>query len=261
MAGRVAYRCSIPFCRRATIGPHTETDKTTLIGIAAHITAASPGGPRYDPGLTDIQRKSIDNGIWLCCTCATIVDKDAKAYPVPYLKKLRADAEEYSAHQMMGIKENFMRRPKIEAMLIYQSGMSSNEGFAEYVPHNSLLLMEEMQLIISAERYYKLLLINQSSTSAINVSLQQIGSAQLILKEDIPLVNNMGPFLEKTINCTLSSFYIMTGEERTASQREERAYPEELSELRFSINYTDEYGHQFQTLTSFNGKQPNNIFQ
>ncbi len=53
---RVGGFCSNPLCRVPTIGPHTEQDKRTSIGIAAHITAAAPGGPRYNALLTPEQR-------------------------------------------------------------------------------------------------------------------------------------------------------------------------------------------------------------
>lgn len=260
LAGRVAYRCSNPFCRRATIGPHTIKDKTTSIGVAAHITAASPGGPRYDASLSGIQRKSIENGIWLCSNCATLIDKDEKHFPVTYLKGWRTETEDYAAHQLINTTPLVVSRPKIEAILLYQRGISSNEGFAERIA-SGIINIEEAKLIISASRYYTLHLINNSSIPAININLQQIGATQLILNDAILVVNNLGAFLERKINCQLSNFYIMTGEERVASERAELAYPEELSDLQLSINYANEQGQQFRTLTSFNGKQLNNVFQ
>ncbi len=48
LAKRVGYICSNPNCKKHTIGPHKEAYKSTSIGIAAHITAASEGGPRYE---------------------------------------------------------------------------------------------------------------------------------------------------------------------------------------------------------------------
>jgi len=76
LAKRVGQRCSNPDCLRPTSGPHTEPSKSVVVGVAAHITAASAGGPRYDAGLSPEQRRSIDNGIWLCQTCAKLVDSD-----------------------------------------------------------------------------------------------------------------------------------------------------------------------------------------
>src|SRR5437870_103219 len=82
LAKRVGFRCSNPLCRKLTSGPHTDEAKAINVGVAGHITAASPGGPRYDPTLTAEQRRSADNGVWLCQTCGKLVDNDAVRYPI-----------------------------------------------------------------------------------------------------------------------------------------------------------------------------------
>src|SRR5437867_7793805 len=77
LAKRAAYLCSRPDCRKVTIGPSEESpESVATLGRAAHITAASPGGPRYDSSRTPEQRASIENGIWLCANCADLVDDD-----------------------------------------------------------------------------------------------------------------------------------------------------------------------------------------
>ncbi len=43
--------CSNPACGQAISGLHTEVKEAVNIGVAAHITAASVGGPRFDPSL------------------------------------------------------------------------------------------------------------------------------------------------------------------------------------------------------------------
>jgi len=94
LAKRVGNRCSNPGCRKRTSGPHTEDDKALNVGVAAHITAASPGGPRYEASLTQEERKSIGNGIWLCQSCAKLVDNDESRYTKPLLVKWKQDAEQ-----------------------------------------------------------------------------------------------------------------------------------------------------------------------
>jgi hypothetical protein len=54
------------------------------IGVAAHITAASVGGPRYDASLKPKQRAAIENGIWLCQNCGTMIDRDPICYLPPF---------------------------------------------------------------------------------------------------------------------------------------------------------------------------------
>src|SRR2546427_8701422 len=80
IAARVGWRCSNPRCRALTEGPKEGTSGSSSVGEAAHITAASPGGPRYDPGLTPEARSSAENGIWLCETCARRIDGDESRY-------------------------------------------------------------------------------------------------------------------------------------------------------------------------------------
>ncbi len=77
LSNRVNGRCSNPDCRAGTRGP-TKNDSSmhSHIGVAAHITAASPGGPRYDPKLSSEERKSIDNGIYLCENYAKRIDNN-----------------------------------------------------------------------------------------------------------------------------------------------------------------------------------------
>ncbi len=58
LAARIVFRCSNPNCLLLTIGPDETEEKTVSIGVAAHICAASPGGPRYDPKMTPDENRS-----------------------------------------------------------------------------------------------------------------------------------------------------------------------------------------------------------
>jgi tetratricopeptide (TPR) repeat protein len=90
---RVNNFCSNPECRVSTRSSHTEDNKSTSTGIAAHIYAASDNGPRYNRRMSTEERKDISNGIWLCCNCATKIDKDEKKYPASLLKEWKSEAE------------------------------------------------------------------------------------------------------------------------------------------------------------------------
>lgn len=77
LAKRAAFICSNPDCKTLTIAPSDEDSlKFIYIGKAAHITSASEGGPRFDQSISSDERKSIDNGIFLCSNCADMVDKN-----------------------------------------------------------------------------------------------------------------------------------------------------------------------------------------
>jgi hypothetical protein len=95
VAERAAYICSNPACGRITVGPVTsDPAKSTKTGVAAHICAASPGGPRYDMSQSSNERQSIQNAIWLCATCSTLVDKNKGVdYPADHLRKWKRDQE------------------------------------------------------------------------------------------------------------------------------------------------------------------------
>lgn len=94
LAKRVASRCSNPACRCITTGPHTNPNKALNVGVAAHISAAAPGGPRYDALLTPADRRAVTNGIWLCQKCAKLIDSDQTRYPKELLLVWRDKAEE-----------------------------------------------------------------------------------------------------------------------------------------------------------------------
>ncbi|RLC61707.1 MAG: hypothetical protein DRI01_08055 [Chloroflexi bacterium] len=100
LAKRVAYRCSNQECRKVTSGPQEDPTKVINIGVAAHITAASPGGPRFDPSLTPNERQSVENGIWLCQSCAKLVDSDSRRYGVDTLRQWKALAETIAAREL-----------------------------------------------------------------------------------------------------------------------------------------------------------------
>lgn len=93
LARRVGSRCSNPNCRKSTSGPQVNPTKSVNIGVAAHISAAAPGGKRYDAKMTSQERKSIDNGMWLCQNCAKLIDSDEKRYSVDLLNDWKRTSE------------------------------------------------------------------------------------------------------------------------------------------------------------------------
>jgi hypothetical protein len=93
LAFRVSTACSNPDCRADTAGPQEDPSKAVNLGVAAHITSASSGGPRFDINLTPEQRSGAENGIWLCQNCAKLVDNDVTRYPEKILRAWKAIAE------------------------------------------------------------------------------------------------------------------------------------------------------------------------
>src|SRR5215467_14611377 len=95
---RAGQRCSV--CRCPTGGPHSDPELSVNIGAAAHITAASPGGPRYDESLTPLERRSAANGLWACQNHAHQIDTDKQAFTVEVLRELKARAEQRAGQEM-----------------------------------------------------------------------------------------------------------------------------------------------------------------
>ena len=94
LSRRVGSKCSNPNCRQPTSGPATAPTKSINIGVAAHITAASAGGPRYDDSLSPEERRGPDNGIWCCQNCGKLIDNDAQRFSIDLLNRWKSLSEE-----------------------------------------------------------------------------------------------------------------------------------------------------------------------
>ncbi|MER8370596.1 hypothetical protein NKH84_24065 [Mesorhizobium sp. M0902] len=101
LAQRVGYLCSHPECQRPTIGPKKGEVGANNIGVAAHIKAASIGGPRYDSDQTPAERAGLENGIWLCADHAHLVDHDPNEFTVDKLRGWKHAAEERAFKQLV----------------------------------------------------------------------------------------------------------------------------------------------------------------
>ncbi len=93
LARKVAFRCSNPACKKLTYGATLDRRSSMNLGVAAHIRAAAPRGPRYCAAMTQDQRKDERNGIWLCQYCAKLIDSDVSAYTVELLESWKYHAE------------------------------------------------------------------------------------------------------------------------------------------------------------------------
>jgi hypothetical protein len=111
LAKRVALRCSNPTCRSITSGPHSEALRAVNLGVAAHIAAASAGGPRFDNAQTSEERSSIENAIWLCQRCAKLVDSDVVAFPTNVLRSWKVEAEAETLRSLGIQEDNYYPQP------------------------------------------------------------------------------------------------------------------------------------------------------
>lgn len=99
---RASFICSNPSCKKMTVAPsEIDEEKILYIGRAAHICAASKGGPRYDVNMTEDQRSSIENALFLCSNCADMIDDNGGIdFQVSQLKTWKNDHEKWVRDQI-----------------------------------------------------------------------------------------------------------------------------------------------------------------
>ena len=102
IAKRAGWMCSYPSCRRPTIGATSDGSDVVDVGVAAHIHAAAPRGPRYDPEMTREERRAPGNGIWLCQDHAKALDSNDPEFTVENMRRWKSQAQRYSFHRVMG---------------------------------------------------------------------------------------------------------------------------------------------------------------
>ncbi|MBL4644832.1 MAG: hypothetical protein JKY99_00040 [Rhizobiales bacterium] len=102
LAQRVGWLCSNPECCRPTLGPRMGEPGIMNLGVAAHIMAASEGGPRYDKLQTAEERRSFANGLWLCQSHAHQIDHDKAYFTVKMLEDWKRSAEQRAFDQLSG---------------------------------------------------------------------------------------------------------------------------------------------------------------
>lgn len=211
LARRVGYKCSFPDCRISTDGPHTNPNKYTSIGVAAHISAASIGGPRYDDSLTEFERKDISNAIWLCENHARLIDKDENRYTKETLYKWKLEAEELALTELGVVRK--LGNPFIEAEL----RLVSQARFLEQVNISKTLELlgpGPMSPFDALKDYkfvwdYELIIYNNSAYPAYNLKL--INESGLHFIDTFPKVNNLPSLDSVKLSCTYNHFFTGTG--------------------------------------------------
>lgn len=98
LAQRVATRCSI--CRGATTAPRADGRRTANSGVAMAITTLAPLTSRFDPTMSDDDRRSSANGIWVCQSCAQWIEDDTARFPVEELLVHKARAEQVALNEL-----------------------------------------------------------------------------------------------------------------------------------------------------------------
>ncbi|MDU8994504.1 hypothetical protein [Streptomyces mirabilis] len=130
--------CQTPTMRMVNGSPVLNVD-------IAHIRAASPNGPRFDPALSKQERDEFSNLILLCTVHHKTVDgKGWKRYPIELLEQWKEEREAGSLDQLAGLSD--LTEEKLSLMLAQaQSELLDRVGpaldaFAESAPDLAVLL-------------------------------------------------------------------------------------------------------------------------
>lgn len=98
--------CSSPDCDKPLIA----RDDKSIISKICHIEAASSDGPRYNPNMTDDERRDFSNLILLCDECHTIIDnkENENDYPVSLLQDWK-DTHQSKIIQKLQSKQSLLK--------------------------------------------------------------------------------------------------------------------------------------------------------
>jgi hypothetical protein len=121
LAKRAAFKCSNPDCRVSTVGPNSDSQKSTLIGEAAHIFGARPSAKRYRPEMTDAARAEITNSIWLCRNCHKLIDTDEQKYTSDILFAWREQHEKYTQSELGSATDRILFEEQNSKLLPFEN--------------------------------------------------------------------------------------------------------------------------------------------
>lgn len=253
LAKRVGYLCSNPACRKHTVGPNEQDDKATLIGIAAHIKAASPRGPRYDFSMTETERKNINNGIWLCANCAMLIDKDKTAFPIELLISWKESSENEMKDKILGKfedRQSEIKNPFIEADLLWSHGGRFNRGFSEKniekFGGNVIPCGEHPIIFWDLEWNFSFVLHNNSRHPAFNLKLEPLGTTRFSHMSNLHKINNIPPYSNIDLDTKFNDF--LEGTSVDADEIIKSKIPEKLNGLQIKMTYQDEDRKEHNTM-------------
>ena len=149
LAERAGGRCSFPGCDRQCWLPNSDANKATSIGVAAHIKAASAGGPRYDPNQSSENRKSAENGIFLCQDHAHLIDHDESAYSAETL----LDWKDRHEKQISGEIKTAFALPTIQVSR--SNGITFDVGLPQQITQEVVADLVEHQITVRNDSDYE----------------------------------------------------------------------------------------------------------
>jgi len=113
--------CSMPTCNKHLIAE----DGKTVISKVCHIEAASEGGPRFNPDMTDDERRGFDNLTLMCDEHHSIIDAPGSEiqYPTELLREWKR------AHESKVMQKKLAENPSLLVDVINEiSKLDPDEG-------------------------------------------------------------------------------------------------------------------------------------
>lgn len=171
LAKRAAFICSNPSCQRLTVGPDVKNGINN-IGVAAHICAASPKGPRYNKNMTEEEKKDIENGIWLCQSCAKLIDSDELKYTVKIITSWKEEMENTISFNF-GNRVNLKKKNKLEYIFDTLRDIDNWDKVREeiingyYFKENPSYMIEIIDEDNNNTEFYSYLMGNESTSYSI----------------------------------------------------------------------------------------------
>lgn len=245
-----------------TIGPHSEPLKTISVGVAAHISAASGGGPRFNADLTNEQRLDIENGIWLCQTCSRLIDMDEPFYTTALLKKWKSDAENQALRAIHrkdfeGTPDADQKRPYADGELIWIGSSKQPQGLStktNEIYGDTPISIRDAIWYNHIKWRYDVKIYNNSSVGLFNLKVTKEESFPAFrFKDSLPKVNNLEPYRDLVLKAETSSFLEGTGEEAMAVM--EPMFPENIQGLKLLLEYTGENRKSLFTRLTLKGNE------
>jgi hypothetical protein len=142
LAKRSGYICAYPSCKRMTVARSDDRESGfTMIGIAAHITAASKNGPRYDPDMSVEERAGETNGIWTCQIHGKFIDDNPSKCSIDELRRWKAQHEKWVFDRVESGVELFNRG--VCRLRFGNVGMFSDDFVISLGRNNVLVGVEE----------------------------------------------------------------------------------------------------------------------
>jgi hypothetical protein len=195
---RAGFICSNPDCRLMTIGP-SESDENQVIfmGQVAHILPAKKNGPRDIPNFDPDERSNIENAIYLCGTCAGMIDKNKGSdFPVEKLKGWR---EEHHIWMRQNINKQLSAMP-------FTLNVQNNGNTVYGVQNVNYIKPVEPQIENQSISHDKIIferlmaLCDEDRTVYI---LNRIKNSHRILSSEQDLLEDVSEFLKKASNTFL----------------------------------------------------------